>query len=114
MTRLGNAREGSKTKELFEYPTPGAPVGRVAAIEDARGTRAETMRRADPGEKPAVKTTILEDYTAAKRAAELWAEEKEGKSTSGTWRWWTDGSSTDDHGVAAAAVCLNRDNWMVF
>jgi hypothetical protein len=40
-----------------------------------------TMRRPDPGEKPAVKTTILEDDAAA----ELWAREKEGKAGSGTW-----------------------------
>jgi hypothetical protein len=44
MERLASACEGSKSKELFEYPTPDAPVGRVAAIEHARGRRAETMR----------------------------------------------------------------------
>jgi len=30
----------------------------------------------DAGEKPAVKTTILEDDTADKRAAKLWETEK--------------------------------------
>jgi len=50
------------------------------------------MRWPDPGEKPAVKTTILEDDTEAKRAAELWAKEKEEMSGSGTWTWWTGGS----------------------
>ena len=90
VARLAKACEGFKSKELFEYPTPAAPVGRVAAIEHARGRRAETMRWPDPGEKPAVKTTILEDDTAAKRAAELWAKKKEGKSGSGTWTWGTD------------------------
>jgi hypothetical protein len=96
VARLANTWEGSKSKELFQYPTPGAQVGRVAAIEHARGRRAETMRWPDPGEKPTVKTTILEDDTEAKRAAELWAKEKEGQSGSGTWTWWTDGSQTDD------------------
>ena len=67
------------------------------------------MRWPDPGEKPAVKTTILEDATQAKRAAELWAKEKEGKSGSGTCTWWTDGSRTDHERVGAAAVCLNGD-----
>jgi len=69
MGRLPNACEGSKLKELIEYPTPGAPVGRVPAIEYARGKSAETMCWTAPGEKPAVKTTILEDDTKAKRAA---------------------------------------------
>jgi hypothetical protein len=42
-------------------------------MEHARGRRAETMCWPDPGEEPAVKTTILEDDAAAMRAAELWA-----------------------------------------
>jgi ribonuclease HI len=112
--RLANACEGSKSKELYDYPTPGAPVGRVAATEHARGRRAETMRWPDPGEEPAVKTTILEDDAAAKRAAELWVRENEGKAGSGTWMWWTDGSRKDDGRVGAAAVCLNGDGWTVF
>jgi hypothetical protein len=66
------------------------------------------------GEKSAVKTTILEDDTEAKRAAELWAKEKEGKLGSGTWTWWTDGSRTDDERVGAAAVCQKGDGWTVF
>jgi muconolactone delta-isomerase len=33
----------------------------------------------DPREEPAVKTTILEDDAAAKRAAELWAREKKAR-----------------------------------
>jgi hypothetical protein len=85
VARLANPCKGSKSKELFEYPTPGTLVGRVAAVEHPRGRRAETMRWPDPGEKPAVKTTILEDDTVAKRAAELWAKQKEGKSGSRTW-----------------------------
>jgi ribonuclease HI len=76
--------------------------------------RTETMRCADPEEKPAVKTTIMEDDAAAKRAAKLWAREKEGKAKSGTWTWWTDGSRTDAGKVGAAAGCLNGDHWTVF
>jgi len=91
VARLANMSEGSMSKEFFEYPTSGAIVGRVAAGEHARGRRAEAMRWPDPGEKPAVKATILEDDTEAKRAAELWAKKKEGKTGSGTWTWWTDG-----------------------
>jgi hypothetical protein len=83
VVRLANTCEGCKSKELFEYHTPSAPVGRVAATEHAHGRRAETICWPDPGDKPAVKTTILEDDTEAKRATELWAKEKEGKSGSG-------------------------------
>jgi len=112
--RLASACEDSKAKELYDYPTPGAPVGRVAAIEHPRGRRAETMCWPDQGEKPAVRITILEDDAAAKRAAELWAKRKEIKAGSGTWTWWTDGSRTDDGRLGAAAVCLNGDRWTVF
>jgi len=108
VARLANACEGSKSKELYDYPTSGAPVGRVAAIEHARRRRAETMCWPAPGEEPAVKTTILDDDAAAKRAAERWAREKEGKSGSGAWVWWTDGSQTDDGRVGATAVCLTE------
>jgi len=114
VARLASACEGSKSKKLYDYPTPGAPVGMVAVSEHARGRRTETMRWPDPGEKPAVKTTILEEDAAAKRAAERWVREKEGKAGSGTWTWWTDGSRTDDRRVGAAAVCLNGDGWTVF
>jgi len=110
---LAKAREGSKSKELFVYPTPGAPVGKVVAIEHARGRRAETMRWPDSGEMAAVKTTITEDDTAAKRAAELWAKEKEGKLGSGTWTWWTDGSQRDNERVGSAALCLIGEGWTV-
>jgi hypothetical protein len=84
LARLANEYICSNVKDLFEYSTPGAPVCRVAAIEHTRGRRVEAMRLPDPGEKPAVKTTILEDATDAKSAAELWAKEQEGKSGSGT------------------------------
>jgi len=43
VSRLACACEGSKAKELYDYATPGAPVGRVAVIEHTRGRRAETM-----------------------------------------------------------------------
>jgi len=71
VARLANACTVSKSKKLFEYPTPGAPVGKWAAIQHARGRRGETMCWLDPGEKPAVNTTILEDDTEANRAAGL-------------------------------------------
>jgi ribonuclease HI len=114
VVRLASGCHGSKSKKLFEHPSPGAPVGSVAAIEHACGRSAETMRGPDPREKPAVKTTILEADTEAKRGAELWAKEKEGKSGSGTWKWGTDGWRTNNERVGAAAVCLNGVGWTIF
>jgi hypothetical protein len=67
-----------------------------------------------PGEKPAVKTTILEDDAAAKRAAEQGAKRMGSQAGSGTWTGWTDGSRMDNGRVAASAVCLNRDGWTAF
>jgi len=68
----------------------------------------------DPAEKPAVKTAILEDDTAAKSAAEVWARRNEIMAVSGTWTWWMDGSPTYYGWVVAATACSNRDGWTVF
>ena len=87
VSRLASTCEGSKAKELYDCPTPGALVGRVAAIEHARSRRTEMMCWPDPGEKRAVKPIILEDDAAAKRAAELWERRKESKAGSSTWTW---------------------------
>jgi len=64
-----------------------------------------------PGEEPVVSTIILEDDTAAKRAAQRWAREKEAKGESGVWVWWTDGSRSDNGRVGAAAVCTHGNQW---
>jgi hypothetical protein len=111
VSRLASGCEGSKAIAFFDYPTPGAQVGRVAAIELARGCTAETLCWPDPGEKPAVETTVLEDDATEKRAAELWVQSKQCKAGSGTWSWWTDGSPTNVRIVGAADVCLNGDSW---
>jgi hypothetical protein len=60
-------------EELYDYPTPGAPKGRVPPMENAHDKRAVTMCWPDPREKTADKTIILEDNAVTKRAAELWA-----------------------------------------
>jgi hypothetical protein len=114
VSRLASAYEGSTAKELLDYPAPGALVGRVAVIEYARGRRAEMMCWPDPGEKPAVKTIILEDDAGAKRANELWVRRKEREEGSHTWTWRTDQSQTDNVLIGATAVCLNGDGWTVF
>ena len=58
-----------------------------------------------------VRTTKLDDATAAKRAAQRWAREKEAKVGAGVWMWWTDGSRSDDGRVGAAAVCKHGNEW---
>jgi len=72
VVNLASVCEVSKLKELFKYPSPGAPVGSVAATEYTPGRRAEAMRWPDPGENAAEKTTIQEADTEAKGAAKLW------------------------------------------
>jgi len=105
---------GSKLKMLFNYPTRGAQVGRVAAIEHTCCRIAETLCWPDPGVEPEVKTTILEDGATAMRATKLWATRQDSKAGSGKRMWWTDGFRTDDGRVGATAVCLNGDGWTVF
>jgi len=114
VARLAIVCTGSKSKELYDYPAPGAQVGRVAAIDPACGKTAEAMCWPDPGEEPAVKTTILEDSAVAKRAAEPWAWETECTVGCGTWTRWMDGSHLDDRWVGAAAMCSNGDGCTVF
>lgn len=43
-----------------------------------------------PGEESVVRTHILDDTTAAKRAAQHWVREKEAKIGAVVWMWWTD------------------------
>ena len=112
--RLANACEGTKLKEMYDYPTPGALISRMIKKEHERGRGAETMRWPSPDKEPAVSTVILSDDVAAKREAIRWAREKEAKVGAGVWMWWTDGSRTDDGIVGAAAVCKHRDGWKSF
>lgn len=58
----------SKSKVLYDYPTPSALVGRKAITEHVRIRRGEMMRWPEMGEEPEVKPTILEDDAAAQRA----------------------------------------------
>jgi len=76
VSRHTSSCKGSKAKELSDYPTPGAPEGRMAVIEHARSIGVETMCWPDPGEKPVVRTTMMEDDAVAKRASERWAKER--------------------------------------
>jgi len=66
VSRLASICAGFKPKELYNEFIACAPGGRVSVIEYRRGRRSETICCPDPGEKPAGKTTILENDTAAK------------------------------------------------
>ena len=85
MTKIHFADEGyqackcSKLKKHYDYPTPGALVGRAAMIQHAHGKETEMMYWPNPGEEPAVKTTIQVDNALAKTAAELSARRMECK-----------------------------------
>jgi hypothetical protein len=67
------------------------------------------MSRQPPGEELVVRTIILEDASAAMRAVQRWATEKEAKVGAGVWMRWTDGLRSDDGRVGAVAVCKHRD-----
>ena len=43
------------------------------------------------GKESVVRSTILDDTTAAKRAVQRWAREREGNIGAGVLMWWTDG-----------------------
>jgi hypothetical protein len=95
----------SKLKELHEDPSSGTLICRVVKIEREQGWTTEGMSWPAPGEELVVKTIILDDDGAAKRAVQCWAKEKEAKVRVGVWMWWTDRSRSDDSWVGAIAVC---------
>jgi len=106
--RLANACS-DKLRKLHQDPFSGTPVCRAVKEEPEHGRTTEGMNWPAPGEESVVRTVILDDATAAKRAAQRWAREKEAKVGAGIWMWWTDGSRSDDGRVGAAAVCKHRD-----
>jgi hypothetical protein len=108
--RMENACS-SKLKELHKNSASRAPICRAVKKEHEHGRTSEGMSWPAPGEVPVVRTTILDDTTAAKSAAQRWAREKEAKVGAGVWMWWTDGSRSDDGRVGAAAVCKHRNEW---
>ncbi|MDT7660413.1 MAG: hypothetical protein QOF38_5128 [Pseudonocardiales bacterium] len=48
---LADACEGSKLKELHDYPTSGAPICRVVKKQHKRSRTAESMGWPDPGRR---------------------------------------------------------------
>jgi len=62
--RLANACSNN-LKELHRNPASGAPICRVVKKEHEHGRTTELMNWPAPGEEPEVRTTILNDTTAA-------------------------------------------------
>jgi hypothetical protein len=66
IARLQCTCEGSKLKELYNFHIRAELIARVARIDHVSSKGAEMICWPEPGEMPAVKTTILEDDAAAK------------------------------------------------
>jgi hypothetical protein len=77
-------------RTLHQNPSSGAPVCRAVNKEHVNGRTTEGMSWPPPGEYSVVSTVILDDASAAKRAAQRWVREKEAKVGAGVWMWWTD------------------------
>jgi len=110
VARLANTCSNMQRK-LHQNPSSGARVCRPVKKEHDHRQRTEGMSWPPPGEESVVRTVLLDDASAAKRAAQRWAREKEAKVGVGVWMWGTEGSRSDDGRVGAAAVCKHRDEW---
>jgi len=84
--RLGNAC-CRKLKARPKNPSSGAPIRRVVKKAHEHGRTPDGMNWPAPGKEPVVRTTILDDTTAAKSAAQRWAREEEAKIRAGVWMW---------------------------
>jgi hypothetical protein len=67
----------SKLKDLHRNASSRAPICRVVRKESEHGRTTEGMNLPAPGEDPAVRTTILDDTSAAKSAAQRLSREKD-------------------------------------
>jgi len=101
----------NELRKLLQNASSGAPVCRAVKNEHEHGQTTEGMTRPPPGEESVVRTVILDNASALKRAAPRWAREKEAKVGVGVWMWWTDGLRSDVGRVGAAAVCKHHDKW---
>ena len=81
----------NKLRQLHHNRTSEAPVCRAVKKEHEHGGTTEGMSWPPTGEESVVTTVILDDASAAKRAAQRWAREKEAKVGAGVSMWWTDG-----------------------
>jgi len=93
--RLANACN-SKLQEIHHNPSSGAPICKVIRSEHEHGRITEGTDWPPLAEESVVRTTILDDTTAAKCAAQRWARENDAKVGAGVWMWWTDGSRSKE------------------
>jgi hypothetical protein len=68
-----------KLKELHQNLSSGAPICKVVWKQHEHGRTTDDINWPAPGEESVVMTTILDDATPAKRAAQLSTMEKEAK-----------------------------------
>jgi hypothetical protein len=101
-------------QELYNSSTPGVQVGRETMMELQHDSRGETMWWPEQVQGPADEGTTLEDDTAANRAADLCARQKESITATGTCTWWTAELQTDNGGVRVAVLFLISDNSTIF
>jgi len=74
--RLGNACS-SKLKRLHHNASSGAPICKAIRAEHENGLTTDATDFPPPVEESLVRTTILDDSTTAKSAAQHWARGKE-------------------------------------
>jgi len=108
--RLANACS-SRLKDLHHNPSSGAPICKEIREQHEHGRTTEGTDWPPLGKESVVRTTILDDPTAAKSAAQRWARENQAKVGAGVWMWWTDGSRSEHAQVGAAAVCKHGNQW---
>jgi hypothetical protein len=113
-TRLANACEGLKLKEVHDHPTASVRICKVIRKDHERGREAETMCWPSPDEEPAVKMVILSHKTAAKREGRRLARERVTKVGAEVRMWWTNGLRSDGGRVVGATVCKYRNGGKAF
>jgi len=106
--RLANACS-STLKELHHNPLSGAPIFKVIREEHERGWTTEGIDLPPLCTESVVRTSILDDTTAAKSAAQRWVRNKAAKVGAGVCLWWTDGWHSEDGRVGGAALCKHRN-----
>jgi len=92
--RLANAC-CSKLKELHHISSCSALIWTIIREEHEDGWATESTDWLPPDEQSVVRTTILDNTTAAKSTAQCLAREKEAKIWEQVGMWWTDETRPD-------------------
>jgi hypothetical protein len=75
----------TKLRKLHHNPSYRAPVCRAVKKEHEHGWTTDGMSWPPPGKESVVRTVILDNASAAKRAAQRWERDKEAKEAVGVW-----------------------------